>query len=88
MSVSREEECFERHRKPLPLQCADRADMRESQSHMVMFPNSLDMPFVRFREVPRAEISLVELGDYTCPVCRQAAPVVHSARIDILVAFS
>lgn len=38
MSVSREEECFERHHKPLPLQCADRADMQESQSHMVMFP--------------------------------------------------
>jgi protein-disulfide isomerase len=56
----------------------DRADMQESRSHMVIFPNPLDMPFVRFRDVPCAEISLVEFGDYTCPMCRQAESVVHS----------
>lgn len=45
---------------------------------MVIIPNSLEMRFVRLREVPRAEISLIEFSDYTCPRCRQAAPVVHS----------
>lgn len=45
---------------------------------MVILPNCLDLPFVRFRDVPCAEISLLEFGDYTCPMCRQAESVVHS----------
>jgi protein-disulfide isomerase len=45
---------------------------------MTTLPTPVDESLVRFQNAPDSAITLIEFGDFACPLCRQAAPAIHA----------